>query len=139
MKTKTTFYLSCHALIVKEGKYLLTKRALVNLYHPGKYDLPGGTLHPGETLEQALLREVKEETQLEIQIEKLFSIYNNLDSYPQWQVFQVIYLCRHVSGEVKLNPKEHSEFHWVEKEEIKNFESMSFIRDLIAQDDFKKL
>ena len=139
MDTPTKFFVSAHALIAKDGQYLITQRSESDNYHGGLYDLPGGTLKAGETVEQALFREVKEETQLEIEIVNLFSIYTNLDSYPKWQVFQVIYLCRYLSGKVTLNPQEHSQYRWVAKAEIKNYPSMNFLKDLLNNEEFKNL
>jgi len=56
------------AVIVKEGKVLLVKRGKSPSF--GEWSIPGGAVNVGESLEQALLREIKEETELVINIGK---------------------------------------------------------------------
>jgi len=81
-------------IIVKNGKVLLMHR----IKHGKEYYVfPGGGVEEGETAEQALLREINEETSLEIKIEKLLyhHIYDN-------DTEQFFYLCSYISGEPKL-------------------------------------
>lgn len=52
------FYVAVHALIGHNGKYLATRRSSLNDYMPLKWDIPGGYVEPGETMEQALVREL---------------------------------------------------------------------------------
>ena len=61
--------------IIEEDKVLLTKRRDV-----GFWCLPGGAVDAGETIAQAGLREVKEETGVEVQLNRLIGIY----SRPDW-------------------------------------------------------
>jgi len=62
-KEKLTFRPSVYAIIVNEGNVLL-----LNTTHTGTYSLPGGGIEIGESIEEALKREVREETSLEIEI-----------------------------------------------------------------------
>ena len=82
------------AMIVNNGKILLIHRM-----NSGKeyYVFPGGGVENGETVEQAVLREVQEETSLEVKIEKLL-YHHTLDDNTE----QFFYLCRYVAGEPKL-------------------------------------
>jgi 8-oxo-dGTP diphosphatase len=59
------FFIAGHALIRKGEEYLVLKRSERNDYMPLKWDIPGGIVEMGETVEQAVIREVKEETGLE--------------------------------------------------------------------------
>lgn len=82
------------AIIVNNGEVLLMHRI-----NSGKeyYVFPGGGVENEETVEQAVLREVQEETSLEVKIEKL--LYRHiLDDNTE----QFFYLCHYVSGEPKL-------------------------------------
>ena len=135
----TRCIVAAHALIAKDGKYLLTKRSLQNDYVPEKYDLPGGSLKLGETLQEGLVREVKEETGLEIEILDILNIYSNLGSYPKFLVFQTTFFAKWVSGEVKLNPAEHDEYLWLAKEEIVGYDLIAFLKDLTESSKFKNL
>ena len=82
------------AIIINGGKVLLIYR----ISHGKKYHVfPGGGVESGETVEQAVLREVQEETSLEIKIEKM--LYHHIYDDNTEHFF---YLCRYVSGEPKL-------------------------------------
>ncbi len=82
------------AIIVDNGKILLMHRI-----NNGKeyHVFPGGGVENGETVEQTVLREVQEETSLEVKIEKL--LYHHIYDDNTEQFF---YLCRYVFGEPKL-------------------------------------
>lgn len=82
------------AIIVNDGKVLLMHRINNSKEY---YIFPGGGVENGETVEQAVLREVQEETSLEAKIEKL--LYHHIYDDNTEQFF---YLCRYVSGEPKL-------------------------------------
>lgn len=82
------------AIIVNDDKILVIHRI-----NNGKeyFVFPGGGVENGETVEQAVLREVQEETSLEVKIEKM--LYHHIYDDDTEHFF---YLCRYVSGEPKL-------------------------------------
>ena len=82
------------AVITNNGRVLLIHRINNKKEY---YVFPGGGVENGETVEQAVLREVQEETSLEVKIEKL--LYHHIYDDNTEQFF---YLCRYVSGEPKL-------------------------------------
>jgi mutator protein MutT len=92
-KAQLAFRPSAYAVIMHQGKVLL-----VTIRSAGKYDFPGGGIEVGETIEEALKREVREETGLEIEVEKFlhfeegFFYYDPADT--AWHTFQFFYLCR---------------------------------------------
>jgi 8-oxo-dGTP diphosphatase len=55
----------------KHGRCLLLKRSLSSKGSPGKWEFPGGKIDPGESFDEALLREVAEETNLTISIQSV--------------------------------------------------------------------
>ena len=120
-----------HALIERNNKYLVTRRSKVNDYMPLKWDIPGGIVEAGETLEQAIYREVAEESDLRIKIERPVYIYANIDQIPKRQTFQAVYLCKYVSGNVQLNPLEHDSFKWLAYEDLSNLDVIIFLRELL--------
>ena len=83
------------AIILNNGNVLLMHRI-----NNGKeyHVFPGGGVENGETIEQAVLREVQEEISLEVKIEKLL-YHHILDDSTE----QFFYFCRYVSGEPKLS------------------------------------
>ncbi len=98
------FFVAGHALIERKGKYLITRRSKSNTYMPLKWDVPGGIVKAGETMEEA------------ISLSKRGNWINNRDSscYPyickprpiaKAANFPIIYLCKYIAGEVILIPQ----------------------------------
>lgn len=132
------FFVAAHALIMDSEKKVLTlKRAECTNYMPLKWDIPGGTVEVGETVEEALVRELNEETG--IQIKPLYPIYaySNLSQLPQRQTVQIVYMCEYQQGEVTLNPKEHIEYKWVHYDDLKKLDCIAFLKGLISNYEFK--
>ena len=107
------------AVIIKNDKILLLNRT----QEPrcGKLHLPGGFVTKAETAEKALIREVKEETNLDIVKTKyLFSIpntYNYMDV--SYDVLDLYFKTTVSNYEIKLN-NESSKYDWFPKESIQN-------------------
>lgn len=125
------FFMAGHALIEKDGKYLVTRRSQSNTYMPLKWDIPGGIVQPGETIEEAIYREVSEETGLTIQVGRVVHIYANRDQLPHRQTFQAVYLCKYVDGKVNLDPAEHDIYQWMDYNDIGNIDMIDFLQDLV--------
>jgi len=95
---------SVEAMIVTDDGLLLLKRN--NKPVKGEWWFPGGRIHKGESLLDALRREVKEETNLEISNCKLINVYSRV--LPERHDITIAYLCS-CSGKVILN-MEHIEY-----------------------------
>ena len=98
------------AIIVHNGKFLLLKRN--NPPVKGEWWLPGGRIRKGEQLEEAVKREVREETGLECKIIRQVGVINQI--FPECHTVSIYYLVKSESGDVKLN-REHSGYRWVSK------------------------
>jgi 8-oxo-dGTP diphosphatase len=131
--TKGNFYLACHGLIRKGNRYLITKRNPKKNFMAGYWDVPGGTIEFEEKLEQGLIREIKEETSLKVKPIRIISAFTSSSKKYNHQVTQLTYLCDYISGEVKLNAREHVEYKWVNKKEMKNYKLIHFVKDLIKK------
>ncbi len=106
------------ALIEKDGKYLIARRAYGNEEVVGKWEFPGGKVEPGEDEMSAIEREIKEEFELEVKAIRY--LVNNEYEYPGRIVDLRLYECKYISGEFKLH--DHLEYKYVNKEDILNYE-----------------
>jgi 8-oxo-dGTP diphosphatase len=61
---------------------------------PLGYALPGGFVDYGESVEEALIREMKEETNLDVKIEKLLGIYSNPNRDPRLHTVSTVFICK---------------------------------------------
>jgi len=110
------FRFAVKGIVNKNGKYLVTKKSSIEDVNPNTFDTIGGGVEFGETPEQALHREVLEESNLKIKIIKPVNTWTFLVNDNE-QVMGVTFLCEYVSGEVELS-HEHSSYEWLTKEEV---------------------
>lgn len=145
MENKYLHEVAITAIIVKEGKYLITRRSLNKKRFPGMWTVPGGKLEtndyinlPKDTtdywynvLEKVLRREVKEEVGLDIAhivyVTSLATVHG--DGNPS---LVISCLADYESGEVILKPDEADDFKWVTLEEAKTFQLIDGIYDELA-------
>jgi ADP-ribose pyrophosphatase YjhB (NUDIX family) len=124
----------CSALIFddKREKILLTRRT-----DNGRWCLPGGAMDAGESLVEACVREVFEETGLKVRVLKLIGVYSNPNRIIEYNDGNRVQLVAHhfevdaVSGELTLN-NEVSEFGYFTAEEIATLDVMEHHRDRIT-------
>lgn len=99
------------AIIQKENKILATKRGYGEFIN--MWEFPGGKIEPGETKEEALIREIKEELNIEINVDK-FAIDIEYQ-YPNFYLFMSCFMCSIKEGSIEL--LEHNDGKWITKEE----------------------
>jgi 8-oxo-dGTP diphosphatase len=110
------FFFGAHAAIVDRGRILILKRAPEMTYRPGAWDLPGGHLALGESIEECLIREVAEETGLAIEIERMLGL-NKAVAEPYIQALYVGCTTGE-PGSIRLRPREHTGARWVRFAEL---------------------
>lgn len=135
----TKFYIAGHGVLFKDNKILLLKRSKTTRFMPSKWDIPGGTVEVGETVEEAIIREFDEETSLKVSVIRPLFLHSNLLQLPERQTIQSIYLCNYMAGEVKLNPREHEDFIWAEIENLMGFDLIPFMEDFLRSTDYRSL
>ncbi len=103
-----------------ENQYLCVQRGASKYeYIHHKYEFPGGKIEEGESEEQALRRELKEELEIEIKsIIKKLSIVDH--QYPDFRLIMHPYLCEPMSNNIQL--KEHIDFKWLSKNELQKLD-----------------
>jgi len=112
------FRISVKGFVVKDGKVLVVKRALDDVHKPGIYEPPGGRLELGENPFQGLMREVKEETGLDVEVLNPLGVKHFTREDGQ-KITMLIFLCKALNDEVKLT-EEHCDFEWVEVDKAKD-------------------
>lgn len=130
----TLFFVAAHALIRRGDEYLIVRRSTQAGYGAHRWEVPGGIVEAGETVEEALIREILEETGLTVDIIRLMRAYTNRDSLPSSQHFEITYLCSYRSGETRLNPAEHDSHRWLNLDDLKrlDFAARDFLVDLLS-------
>ena len=99
------------AIIQFENKFLCVQRGKGKYdYISLKYEFPGGKIEPGESLNQALEREIKEELQYDICVKEKFLTIEH--QYPDFQLKMHSYLCSAVDTNFTLT--EHINYRWLE-------------------------
>ena len=100
-------------IVLKRGKFLIMRRRADDTL-PRCWDLPGGKVEIGENYHEALLREVKEESNLKVEVICPVDLYNaEAVEYPKTRFFAVTYVCQFKSGHVKLS-EDHTEYVWTD-------------------------
>lgn len=118
------------AVIEKDGKYLLIKRATNSKFFSGQWDLPGGKLKTDEKPEDCAVRETKEETLLIVTTAGLILEGDHTENGEQ--IHYKIYSTISREGRIRLT-EDHSEFAWVPKNQISGYISTPFVREYFAR------
>ena len=108
-------------VVIGKGRVLLIRRAKPPLQ--GRWTIPGGTVELGETLQQALVREMAEETGLEVEPVEVLTVFDRIQRDGAEISFHhviVDYLCRRVSGEARAG-SDALEVGWAAPEELERY------------------
>ena len=100
------------AVIHSNNKILATARGYGDF--KGQWEFPGGKIEPGETPEQALIREIHEELEAEIAVGELIGTIEY--DYPTFHLSMDCFWCEVISGNLVL--KEAQEARWLTKEQL---------------------
>jgi NAD+ diphosphatase len=95
----------------KNRKILLNTKAF---YPEGVYRIPTGGIEDGESVEGALLREVKEETNLLVEVERFLAMVTHLAPGRRRPFTSYVFLLREISGELRVNDPEEQISGWLE-------------------------
>ncbi|TSC90075.1 MAG: hypothetical protein G01um10142_473 [Parcubacteria group bacterium Gr01-1014_2] len=151
MENKSLHEVVITAIVIKGGKYLITKRSMKEKRFPGFWTVPGGKLEtddyihlPKETehywynvLEKVLRKEVRDEVGLEIKnIEYLTSLARvHEDKNPS---LVISCIADYDSGKIKLQKDEADDYAWVNLKEAKKYKLIDGIYDELVLADKKR-
>ena len=118
--------------IVRDGKIFVAKRAKTKKMFPDRYELVGGHIDLGESPEQALIREVKEELGLTVTVGPLVGAFT-FEIDDEFKI-ELAYFCYPTDGtEPTLNPADHSQSRWIARDELDKFEKEDEETELLRQ------
>ena len=100
------------AIIVKDNKVFATQRGYGE-FKDG-WEFPGGKLEPGESAREALIREIREELDVDIRVGRLLETVEY--DYPEFHLTMHCFICELLSEEIVL--KEHEDARWLKKDEL---------------------
>ena len=117
-----------------ENKILLIKRNTIPF--KGYWGLPGGRMDPGETIEQTVVREVKEETGLDVEIDRKIGEYveKGINDDVDYEYYPTCFLVKRVGGEIKRQESEIQDIQLFSLKELPDplgFEHDKMINDYL--------
>lgn len=114
------------AILIKDNKVILTKRSSKCKSYPDKFEFPGGKVEKGETLKEALIRELKEELNIDVDIKNIVDFENN--SLELDNLSLTLFIVNDWDCEIRLDPDVHSKMIEID------FKELSSVEDLIETD-----
>lgn len=118
---KKTIKVSCAIIYNKNNEILISQRSKTSKLHPLEWEFLGGKFEPNENGEQCIIREIKEEINLDILNPKL--IHTQTHNYDYADVYLEFFEIKEFSGELKVNV--HEQILW---EKIENLHKYNFVK-----------
>ena len=115
-------YPSIDAIIENGEKIVLIRRGIEPF--KGEYSFPGGFVDWGESVEDAVVREVKEETSIDVQPIAILGVYSEMGRDPRGSTMSVAFVCKFVGGDLKAGD-DAKDPEWVPIERAKEVLKMS--------------
>ena len=112
------------------GEILIVKRHPKSRTDPEMWELPGGKVEKGEFFADALVREIKEETNLDVNIGDFAEAVQN--DYPHKRTVQIMMYLVDVEGDVKISD-EHTEFMWASLDEIRTLDISTSLKKVLEK------
>lgn len=114
----------------KDNEILLVKRHPKSRTDPEMWELPGGKVEKGEFFTDALVREIKEETELDCEVGDFAEAIQN--DYSHKRTVQIMMYLENVTGEVKIS-EEHTEWMWVSLEDMKDLKISTSLKKALKK------
>jgi 8-oxo-dGTP diphosphatase len=121
-------------IIIEKGKKIILIKRNTEPFK-GKLAIPGGFVEAEETVEQAALREAKEETGLEVKLKGILGVYSDPKRDPRGRVTAIVFISKPVGGELKAS-SDAAKAEWVEIDKI-DFNNLAFDHSKILRDYLK--
>ena len=116
------------------GEILIVKRHPKSRTDPEMWELPGGKVEKGEHFADALVREIKEETNLNVNVGDFCEAVQN--DYSHKRTVQLMMYLDDVEGIVEIS-EEHTEYMWASIEKIESLELSSSLKKLLEKRNYE--
>lgn len=126
---KTKIDVVC-GVIIENGKVLITQRGDKKNF--GKWEFAGGKINSNESPEDAIIREVKEELNLIVEVSREITRYN-------FQEYNLIFMLCFISGKNSLILNEHLNYRWIDTGDVASSDFVEGDRKFIESIEFKRL
>ncbi len=114
--------------IILDGEMVLATQRSEEMAHPLKWEFPGGKLKPGETPENCIIREIREELGVEITVLQLLPSVKHV--YSTSNIKLIPFVCRIKGGEISL--LEHKAYRWLPRTELGQIDWLEADVDVLA-------
>ena len=120
--------LAADSIITEKGKIILVKRDIDPF--KGEWCIPGGHVQYEETVEEAAIRESKEETGLEIELDEILGVYSKPGRDPRGNVVTITFKAHSVGGNLKAST-DAAEAKWFDLDNLPDlaFDHKKILRD----------
>ena len=115
------------AIIIEDGKVFATQRGYGDF--KGGWEFPGGKIEVGELPEEALIREIKEELDSEVEVKELLDIVEY--DYPNFHLSMDCFICKIKTGDLVL--KEHEASAWLTKDTLYSVDWLPADQELVRK------
>ncbi|HEY1074564.1 MAG TPA: NUDIX domain-containing protein [Patescibacteria group bacterium] len=109
------------AVIYKDNHILIAKRAATKKVFPNAWEIPGGKVEVGESPQQALKREVKEELGIDIEVMQPLCVYSSQIGNEWWTEIDFVAVLLLPSQTITLNTHDHSDYAWINQSQIDEY------------------
>ena len=116
------------AIITKDDKFLITQRG-EDMPHPLQWEFPGGKLKAGESPESCIIREIKEELGIRVDVDRLLpSVVHN---YGNQSIRLIPFICSMRDEKILL--QQHKDLRWIRSDETGDFDILDADLKIIAR------
>jgi 8-oxo-dGTP diphosphatase len=137
MQSEIRFFVAVKGLIFRDGRFLIIQRSDGARDGKGLWELPGGRLEFGEAPEEALRREIREETGLSASPLSITHSWTFIRK-ERFQTVGMTFLCRGGAEAVRLSP-EHEGHAWIDRSEMDRYPMDPMVRSALLALDWERI